>query len=158
MNSEWVTRDEARSIIRKYCAYQERSHREVCNRLRKLSIPEEWIDEFVVELIEENYLNEARFAGLYARSKVNQKKWGKTKVKNELIKKGVSKKVIEEALEEINEEVYQSNLKYWIEKKELDVGRAHPGVRRQKIIRFCLSKGYEYQDVISALEAGFDER
>ncbi len=148
MNNFWVTRDEARILIRKFCAYQERSHLEVENRLKKIAIPEDWIPEFIVELIEENYLNETRFAELFVRSKVNQKKWGRIKIIKELKLKGVSQNIIKIALNEIDEEIYTQNLRDWIERKNDQWSDEKEYVRRNKVIKFCMSKGYEYGEIV----------
>ena len=72
--------DEAQKKIEHYCAYQERCHQEVVQKLRQMKMIPQAIDVIIGKLIQENYLNETRFAQSFARGKFRIKKWGKDKI------------------------------------------------------------------------------
>ena len=71
------TVEEARSRLEHYCAYQERCHKEVQQKLRDMKMIPEAVDLIVLHLLQHNFLNETRFAQAFARGKFNHKKWGK---------------------------------------------------------------------------------
>ena len=71
---------EAKTILEKYCIYQERSHKEVIDKLKKINIIPEAIDQIVSSLIQENFLNESRFAKSFSRGKFRIKNWGKKRI------------------------------------------------------------------------------
>ena len=76
--------DEAQKKIEHYCAYQERCHQEVIQKLRQMKMIPQAIDVIIGKLIQENYLNETRFAQSFARGKFRIKKWGRDKIIREL--------------------------------------------------------------------------
>jgi len=96
------TIDEAKSVLENYCAYQERCHKEVRQKLIDLKMIPEARDLIISHLINENYLNETRFSKIYVRSKFNQKKWGKRRLINELKFRNISAYNIDLALKEIS--------------------------------------------------------
>ncbi|MCC7454537.1 MAG: RecX family transcriptional regulator, partial [Crocinitomix sp.] len=80
----------AKSKIEAFCAYQERSHFEVKNKLESWFIDFRDINLLISELIETNFLNEERFASSYVSGKFRIKKWGKIKIRQQLKSKQVS--------------------------------------------------------------------
>ena len=128
----------------RYCAYQERSHKEVYNKLRTLKLTVDEANEVISTLIQDDYLSEERYACLYARSKFNQKKWGKVKIKQELKFKDVSPRNIKKALEEIDQDIYISVLIELIQKKETQEKSTNEGIKlKKKVCDFVLRKGFE---------------
>src|SRR3978361_2267429 len=101
-----LTKEEAFKKIKHYCAYQERCHSEVKDKLYGFGLKKGEVEELISDLIEENYLNEERFARLYTGGKFRVKQWGRKKIEYELKQKGVNKLNIKIALKEIGEEQY----------------------------------------------------
>ncbi len=109
---------EAQKKLEHYCAYQERCHLEVIQKLRQMKMVPVAIDTIISQLIQDNYLNETRFAQSYARGKFRIKKWGKERITRELKQRQISTFNIKIALKEISEEAYQETLweiasKFW---------------------------------------------
>lgn len=100
------TVDEARKRLEHYCAYQERCHQEVQQKLKSMNMIPEASDIIIVHLLKHNFLNEERFAKTFVRGKFNIKKWGKHRLTRELKRKDISKYNVNQALKEINEEDY----------------------------------------------------
>lgn len=137
------TVDEATKILEKYCAYQERCHKEVEKRLYDLNMIPEAREKIILHLLGNNYLNEERFSRAYARGKFTIKKWGRIRITNELKFRGISAYNIKAALSEIDEETYQKNFHELAVKKIAATTESNVYKKKQKVVRFLLSKGYE---------------
>ncbi|MCB0754021.1 MAG: RecX family transcriptional regulator [Flavobacteriales bacterium] len=138
--------------LRKYCAYQERSHHDVVQKMWDLNIPQEWRDEMLLALIQENFLNEERFARTYVRGKFNIKKWGRIKIIQGLKQHDVSKRCIQLALTEIDEDSYLQALQEAIELKRSKLKEKNPWKRRGAIYRFVTGRGFEGNLVTEAIK------
>jgi regulatory protein len=140
--------------IKYFCAYQERSHREVRNKLFDLKVQEEDIDEMILYLMQENYLNEERYALAYAGGKFRMKQWGKQKIKQGLLRQGISANLIQKALNTIPEDDYQSVLNKLFEKKKLELrSEKNKFVKMTKIRNFLSQRGFGFEDIQSLLSS-----
>jgi regulatory protein len=140
---ETYTLKEATKKLEGYCAYQERCHKEVSQKLRDMNMISEAADEIIAHLIQENYLNEERFSQSYARGKFNIKKWGKNRIVNELKFRGISKYNIKTALKEIEDEDYLSTLDTLSMKRLEAISETDIQKRRKKLADYLLYRGWE---------------
>jgi len=148
---KFLTKEEALQKLRQYCIYQERSHYEVQQKLYELGIRKAEHDEIIATLIEEDYLNEERFAKQFAGGKFRMKEWGRNKIYYALREKRVSEYNIKKGLKEIDDEDYKKVLNELAEKKyETLCGEQHL-VRKKKTIDYLLQKGFEPDLVTKAL-------
>jgi regulatory protein len=148
---------EAIHKIEHFCAYQERCHDEVMQKLRAMKMDSNEIDEIVAHLIKENYLNESRFACSFARGKHRIKFWGKVRIVNELKFRNISTYNINLALKEITTEEYEANFNTLAERNWNAVKESNGLKKRKKCCDFLLQKGYESNLVyekVKELEAG----
>lgn len=152
MQRKFLTKEEALQKLRQYCAYQERSHYEVQQKLYDLGIRRNEHDEIIATLIEEDYLNEERFAKAFAGGKFRMKDWGRKKIYYALKEKKVSEYSIKQAMKEIDEEEYQKNLKELITEKYESLKDEQYLVRKKKTIDYMVQKGYEFDLVNRALK------
>ena len=129
--------------IQRFCAFQERSHQEVKEKLYGLGLYKMQVEVVLAQLIEDNYLNEERFANTFARGKFRIKKWGRIKIKFELQQKRVSPYNINKALDEIDETAYQETLQKLADKKWLLIKSDQLITRKSKTLQYLLQKGYE---------------
>jgi regulatory protein len=134
---------EALAKIQNYCAYQERSHKEVKTKLFEYGLYASEVDELISQLITDGFLNEQRFAKAYAGGKFRMKKWGRLKIKNELEFLGLTKKCIQLGLKELEGPDYSKTLKQVILKKSESLVEENTFRKRDKVARFAISKGYE---------------
>lgn len=134
---------EVRKKIYHYCAYQERAHQEVKNKLYDLGLSSYEVDEMVSHLITEGYLNEERFAKAFAGGKFRLKNWGKVKIVQALETKGLTKNCITSGLKEINEADYIKTIESLIGKKSTQLDEQNPFVRRDKLAKYVIQKGFE---------------
>ena len=100
------TVQEAQKKLEHYCAYQERCHQEVVQKLKSLNMIPKAIDQIIGQLISDNYLNETRFAQIFARGKFRIKKWGKVRILRELKFRNISPFNTKIALKEIDPNEY----------------------------------------------------
>ncbi len=141
--------------LQRYCAYQERCHSEVQQKLYDLGVWKNDAENIIVKLIEDNYLNEERFAESYVHGKFTIKQWGKTKIKIKLKEKKVSDYLIKKALAQIDDADYLKSLEKLITKKHKEYKTKYKGYELQaKLINFALSKGYE-MDVVREVAGVF---
>lgn len=131
--------------IRHFCAYRERSHQEVRTKLLQLRVYGEDLETVMSMLIQEDFLNDERFARTYARSKFNLKKWGRKKIWQELKGKGVTDYCLNRAMEEIDQEEYLSTLREEILKKARSMREEDKLVRLRKVCAALINKGYEQE-------------
>jgi regulatory protein len=129
--------------ILRYCAYQERAHSEVRNKLFELGAYGDELEEIISYLIVEGFLNEERFAKTFAGGKFRLKKWGRLKIQNALEGKSVSKNCIKAGLKEINDDDYLVTLTSLIERKTESITEENVYVKRGKISQYVIQKGFE---------------
>ena len=160
MIKKYLTPDQAWQKIKHFCAYQERSHQETKDRLYGYGLSTKDVDVLLSKLIEEDYLNETRFATLFAGGHFRTKKWGRVKIAYELKQKRVSAYNIKAGLATIEEEAYEQTLDTlaidkW-EKCNKEVGYA----RQAKVMQYLVSRGFEsgrVQAAIAKIKAGLKE-
>ena len=129
--------------LKQYCAYQERCHSEVQQKLWDLGVGRSVHDEIISNLIEENFLNEERFAIQFAGGKFRMKGWGKRKIEYALKDKGVSSYSIKKGLKEIDTDAYERTLEQIAEKKYEILNGESLLSRKKKTMDYLLQKGYE---------------
>ena len=129
--------------VKQYCTFQDRSHQEVKEKLYALGLHKQQVEELLAQLIEEDYLNEERFATQFARGKFRIKNWGRIKIKYELKQKRVSIYNINKAMEEIDETDYIKTLHKLAKKKWLLIKEGNLMMRKAKTVQYLLQKGYE---------------
>ncbi len=134
---------EAQSKLEHYCAYQDRCHGEVVQKLWSLNMITQAIDVILVHLIENNYLNEERFAWSFARGKHRIKHWGKVRIINELEFRKISKYNINTALKEITPEEYAATFHAIAEKQWETIKDRSLPKKKKKFCDFLLRKGFE---------------
>jgi regulatory protein len=144
------TREQALQKLKHYCAYQERCHSEVKEKLYSLGVWKKDIDGIIALLIEENYLNEERYAIAFAGGKWRVKQWGRVKIKYELKQRQVSDYCIKKAMKQIGEEEYREVLNRLAKEKYASLKKEQYLVRKKKTIDSLIRKGFEPEMVKGA--------
>jgi regulatory protein len=139
--------------MQSWCAYQERCQQDARDKLYELGLWPEAVENVIVKLIEDNFLNEERFATSFARGKFAIKKWGRVKIKQELKQKRVGDYCLKKAMKEIDEREYLITLKKLIDAKRKLVKEKNPVKLKYKLASYALSKGYERDLVFDVLNS-----
>lgn len=155
----YISYDKALEKLQRYCAYQDRCHKEVRQKLYDIGIYGDWQDEIIVELITEKFLDEQRFTNSFVRGKFRMKRWGKNRLKRELKFRNISAYCIKKALaEEIDETDYLNALEEVLEKKNKLVKENNIYQRKKKLAQHAIYKGFESSLVWEFINAMLDDK
>jgi regulatory protein len=144
MNTLRLSKEQAFEKIKSYCAYQERSHSEVKEKLYGYGLYSTEVSDSIALLIEENFLNEERFAIQFASGKFRLKQWGRLKIRYALRQKQVSDYCIKKALSLIEESDYQDTLQKLAAAKWQQLrGENNLFVKKKKVQAYLLQRGFE---------------
>jgi len=146
--AKYISKEEALSLLQKYCAYQDRCHQEVRTKLLSYKIYGDDLEDIITQLIQEKYLDELRYAKSFVRGKARIKKWGPVKIKQLLKQKEISDYCKRKAFAELDHSIFKENAQYWLERKSKDYKKGSDYFKKQKIIKFLISKGFEYSSVL----------
>lgn len=152
MHKKTYTIVEATKKLESYCAYQDRCHKEVTQKLRDMGMIPLAINEIIGHLIQENYLNEERFAKSFARGKFKIKKWGKKRIINELKQRAITKYNITVALMEINDVEYLKTLDDLANKRLRQISETNIQKKKRKLADYLLYRGWESHLVYNKLQ------
>ena len=119
-------------------------HTEVKEKLSSNGLHRKDVDELLSGLIEENYLNEERFAIQYAGGKFRIKHWGRVKIKYALKQKQVSEYCIKKALASIPVNDYRKALRKLFEQKlQALKGVKNIFIKKRELENHLIQKGFE---------------
>ena len=155
-----LTPDQAWQSIRQFCGYRERCHFEVKEKLFGLGLVKKEVETLICRRIEEDYLNEERFAIQFAGGHFRINKWGKMNIVYELRQKRVGENIIKRALKEIEEADYVASLQKLARAKWNSLKGEQWLSRQAKTRAYLLQKGYEapaIQQVIAGIRSGIPE-
>ncbi len=148
-----MTTEEFMEKTRRFCSWRERCSKEVEEKLKALGANERQIVAIAGKLKKEGFLDNQRFAHAYARGKFENNRWGKIKIKAELLRRNISNDCIRKALDGIEEERYRQTLQALIKNKIDNLASTKKGQVRQKAAAYCIQKGYEPALVWETLNA-----
>ena len=136
--------EEGLEMLRQYCSYRDRCHKEVRTKLLELKIYGNDLENIIAKLVEEDFLNEERYAKAFVRGKFKINKWGRMKILQNLKRNKISAYCIKKGMEEIDEDTYRKALKALLKEKLFHVKEKNKARRYQKLNRYALQKGYEH--------------
>ncbi len=142
-NNKSYTVEEAQKKMENYCAYQERCHKEVENKLFEMNLIPLAKEQIILHLLKHNFLNEERFSKAFARGKFNIKKWGKVRIVRELKFRYISAYNIKSALTEIDEVKYYKTFNQLAQKRFDAIKESNPYKKRKKLADYLLYRGWE---------------
>jgi len=137
------TLEEAKNKLERYCSYQERCHQEVTQKLYEMRMIPEAVNLIKVYLIQNDFLNEERFAKTFVRGKFKIKKWGKQRLALELKKRGISKSIINTAIAQIGNDEYMNMFNDLAEKKARTLKETNSLKKKKTLADYLLYRGWE---------------
>lgn len=135
--------EQALSRLQRYCTYQDRCHIEVERKLTEMRMIPQAKEQIIMSLIEEDYLNEERFALAFVKGKFRIKKWGKIRLKAELKKRKISKYLIKSALEQISEKDYLFTFEELANRKANSIKADSILLKKKKLADYLIYRGWE---------------
>jgi len=140
---KYFTVDEIKRKLEHYCAYQDRCHKEVEQKMWEFNLIPEAKELILLSLMKDDFLNEERFSKSYARGKFRIKNWGKQRIVRELRFRDISAYNIKTALKEIDETEYLKTLYSITENRNEVISEPNVYKRKKKLIDFLMRKGFE---------------
>ena len=143
VNGSNLTIKEVNQKLEYFCSYQERCHADVSSKLFDFRLTQDEKDGVIVHLIQNNFLNEERFALLFAISKLHQKKWGKIRITQELKLRKISSYLINKALKSLPETEYYATFETLSDKFWETLLETNKLKKQKKFCDYLLRKGWE---------------
>jgi len=143
--------NEAKKKLENFCSYQERCHKEVKEKLRELGMVQSASQEIIAQLIQEDYLNETRFAKNFARGKFRIKNWGRNRISRELKSRNISDYNIKMGMQEFTDIEYEETFYNLIEKRKKSVEHLPIDQQKKKIFSYLTYRGWEHEKIFDAL-------
>ena len=150
-----ISVSEAIIKARTFCNYRDRCHKEVREKLYGMGLWKKEVDQVLVQMMDEDLLNEERFARSFARGYFRTKRWGKAKIKYELQLRQIHTRLIQTALTEIEDEEYTQTIEHLIEKKLNLLSSEKPLTKKQKVVNYLLQKGFQFGEFKGLLDKIF---
>ena len=129
--------------LKKYCVLQDRCKSEIKKKIKRITINKEYQDNILKILSDEKYIDEERYAISFCRGKFKINKWGKNKIRNELKKKQVPDININKGLSSISDIEYYTEIEKQYKKKKKTITEKNILIKKNKIVRYLINKGYE---------------
>ena len=148
--------EEALKKMGRYCAYQDRCHHEVRQKLWEMNMIPEAIDHIMAYLIEHDFLNEQRFAESYTRGKFRIKNWGKVRIVSELKQRDISQFIIRHSLRQITDQEYHKVLDGLARKRLEALANRTRMEKKQKLASYLLYRGWENELVYDKIRELLD--
>ena len=142
-----ITPERALQRTQALCARQERCSHDIRLKLKQWQLSNTNIEKIIKQLVADNFINDERYSKMFVRDKSKFNKWGSIKIKYTLKSKGFSEEVIKNALVEIDHSNDESTLKDLLSKKMKGIKTKSPYDLKTKLIRFGISRGFDYEIV-----------
>ena len=137
------------------CSKKELSEREVMVGLQKFQFKLSEKHKLINKLKKEKYIDHDRYAKAFTHDRFNFYKWGKLKIKQHLLIKGIEESLIDDALNLIDEDTYQALIKDLALKKKAQISIDDSFQAKQKICNALKTKGFEGELVFDTVESIF---
>ena len=127
----------SRCAVREYCC------RDWYDKFVSGGLPAEAAERVVARLVEERFIDEARYARAYVHDKVLYDRWGRVKIRQSLRMKGLPDSVVSESFSAVTCEEYEEALRCVLEQKRRTLKARNDYEFRQKLARFAIGRGFE---------------
>ena len=149
--------DQVLDKMAKYCAYQERCVKDVTEKLKAFELPLKEKESILAYLLDNRFVDDARFAKSFVKGKINQSGWGVNKIRFHLMQKGIAKELIDEALQSFDQEAYRQRLVEVLKAKSKTVKAANEFEKKRKLAAYAMQKGFEANLVWEVLKVDLDD-
>ena len=142
-----IKEDIALNKLASYCVSAERCKSDLIDKLKRWELPVDAIERVIAKLEKEKFIDEERFCRAFVKDKFRFAKWGKKKIAQALYYKNISQSISYKYLDEINQEEYIELLTDLLNAKRKTIRAKDAFELNGKLIRFALSRGFEFEDI-----------
>jgi regulatory protein len=146
------TEQEAYLQLAAACAQAEHCEQEMRDKMKRWGMPPEAQNRVVERLTKERYIDNERYARAFVKDKVRYNKWGRRKVQQALWMKRIDDDIQQRVLDEIDDEEYLKVLVPLLKQKRKSIKAANDYELNQKLVRFALSRGFDYGIIRQCLD------
>jgi len=146
------TEEEILKKMAEYCSKAERCISDVRKKIRYSELPPEAEERIISRLVQEKFIDEDRFAKSFVHDMLHFNHWGRVKISYELKFRNIKPNIYGAALENIDENEYQTILASMLNSK-LRTLHGSPDALFQKLLRFASTKGFETSLIIKTLKS-----
>jgi regulatory protein len=125
------------------CAEREYCAGDIAAKLKSWGLADSDIASITDILEKERFIDKKRYASSFVKDKFNQNRWGRVKIAAHLKAKNIPAEIIDEALNTIDSEEYESVIRNLLASHRRSVKARNMYELKGKLIRFGLSRGFE---------------
>ena len=144
----------ARMAALDYLSYQARTTVELRRKLRQKGHDEAAVEDAVAYVAGHGYLDDARYARDYVRSRFAGRGYGPQRLRQELLRRGVPKDAVEDALAALEEaeDVEDAALGHARTRWRALATEADARKRRKKTMDYLVRRGFDFEQARAAVE------
>ena len=147
-----MTEQEAYLQLAALCAQAEHCQQEMRDKMRRWELDDATQNRIIARLVKERYVEDERYARAFVKDKIRYNKWGRRKVQQALWQKHIDTDVQQRVLDEIDDEEYLKVLVPLLKQKRKSIKAANDYELNQKLVRFALSRGFDYGIIRQCLD------
>ncbi len=132
--------------------YRDHSVYELKAKLRKRDFDEKVIDKTIEYLLENGYLNDKKFSEIYLNELLNTKRSGIMIIRKKLFQKGLSRELINNLLNDLDDEIFHNNCLFHLQKKRKLLEKKHDENIKNKLYNYLSRKGFRYEIILNVFE------
>jgi len=138
-------------------AFRPRSIEELRKRLKMKRYPEALISETLERLKAQGFLDDEKFARLYAGSKISSKPTGKRQLEFELRQKGVSEELAKKTIANLKDYDEKEEVRRLVESRLSKSGEISIEAKKRRLFAFLRRRGFSSEAIFSAMEGCFKD-
>ena len=126
------------------CASAEHCEYEMTEKMRKWEVDESDHERIIEYLRKAKFVDDERYARALVKDKIKYNKWGRRKVEQVLWAKHIAEDIRQRVLDEVDDSEYKSVLADLLKSKRRSVKASNDYELNMKLIKFALSRGFDY--------------
>ena len=151
-----ITEQDAYLQLAALCAHAEHCEHEMREKMRRWELDETVQNSIIDRLTKERFIDNERYARSFVKDKIRYNKWGRRKVQQALWQKHIDADIQRQVLDEIDEKEYLAVLRPLLQQKRRTIRAASDYELNQKLVRFALSRGFDFQIIRQCLDVPDD--
>lgn len=148
--------EQAYSKIASACVAKELCSYDIARKLKQWGVDNTQQLEVIERLKSEKFLDDVRYVRAYVHDKVMFERWGRQKIRQSLAMKNLTGSVVNEALENIDQELYMDNLKNLLQQKRRSLTDDDEYQQAVKMMRYAAGRGYTFDEIKQCVDTDFD--
>jgi len=151
-------REEALNALMERCARAEVCISDARRLMMRWLVPAVDQDTVIEQLLRERFIDEERYASAFVRDKLSFSRWGARKISEALYMKRIPAEIIKRAMQQADEVPMTDRLETDLRRKNNSIKEDDLYKRKEKLLRFGVSRGYDFETVMETIERVLSEK